>query len=477
VAAKFGVALPKGLVQFAATFEMLKKTSEGFKKNVQDALRSLGKTDEAEKAITTVDAFKSMFSSWENFVASLKTGGVGQIAGVFATIGANFKKSITQGIGAMMMALSVFTKAFAPIVAAIGAALTMGGKEVLPFLFTATIPMGVKRAQSRKAARKIQKEIDSIVTSFNAGGSTIKKTLAALEAERQKAIARLSGRKGAGKQLEAILSDIAKAEAELLAKQKEIFSAFEKEMAILRLPEYYQDIGKAIQSMTENVKAYLDAGGDAARAQEYLLRRQVELSRDLNRELRDDELAAIDLLERRIDLEKQRGDVIADAAKQERDVRARLGIARPLTPAQQAALEIKEIRKTRDERIEAIDRELNLLNAQLEGRAALFGLTQDLNALEERRLDLTRLETGEINAQIRAIQSFIAANRTAIEAGLALPLGGTPVFPIIRNGQVVNNFTGDINVNVHPHPGMTPREAWEAVHDGIEWGMGHRHEI
>jgi len=476
VAAKFGVALPKGLVQFAATFEMLKKTSEGFKKNVQDALRSLGKTDEAEKAVTTVDAFKSMFSSWENFAASVKEGGLGQIAGMLGTIGANFKKSITQGIGAMMMALSAFTGAFAPIVAAIGAALTMGGKEVLPFLFTPTIPLGVKRAQSRKAARKIQKEIDSIVTSFNAGGSTIKKTLAALEAERQKAIARLSGRKGAGKQLEAILSDIAKAEAELLAKQKEIFSAFEKEISILRLPEYYREIGSAIQDISDKLKAYLDAGGSVAKAEEYRLRRIADLYANLNRDLRDDELEAIDMLTRRIDLEKQRADVIADAAKQEREVRTGLGLARPLTPAQEAATRIKEIRKQRDEQLASIDRQLKLLDAQVEGQAVLFGLTSDLASLEQRRLDITRLITGETNAQIAAIQAAILLNRAAIDAGLALPLGGTPIFPVISGGQVIT-VTGGINISVTPSPGMTPREAWEAVHDGIEWGMGHRHEI
>jgi len=474
VAAKFGVALPKGLVQFAATFEMLKKTSEGFKKNVQDALKSLSKpTGEAE---TPLGALKEMFSSWENFAASVKSGGLGQIAGTLGTIGANFKKSITQGIGAMMMAISAFLGPAGPIAAVIGAAMTMGGKEVLPFFFGPTIPMGVKRAQSRKAARAIQKEIDAIVTTFNSGGSTIKKTLAALEAERQKAIARLSGRKGAGKELDAILSDIAKAEAELKAKQKEIFLAFDKEINILRLPEYYRDTAEAIQSMTDKVKEFLDAGGSAAKAQEYLLRSEADLYKNLNRELRDDELQAIDLLERRIDLEKQRADVIASAAEEERKVRAGLGITRPLTPAQEAAVQIKEIRKQRDEELTSIDRQLKLLDAQVEGQAVLFGLTQDLASLEQRRLDITKLITGETNAQIKAIMDVIAANRALIDQSLALPLGGTPIFPVISGGQVIT-VTGGINISVTPSPGMTPREAWEAVHDGIEWGMGHRHEI
>ncbi|MCJ7504628.1 MAG: hypothetical protein MUP80_16440 [Acidobacteriia bacterium] len=479
VASKFGVALPKGLVQFAATFEMLKKTSAAFKDNVQAALESLSKPEEAAavKAGTPLDALKEMFASWENFTASMKAGGLGQIAGIFATIAANFKQSIVKGIGAAMMTFGMFIPVVGPIVAAIGAAMAMGGKEILPFLFGPTIPLGVKRAQSRKAARQIQKEIDAIVTLFNSGGSTIKKTLAALEAEKQKAIARLSGRKGAGKELEGIVSDIDKAMAELKAKQKEIFEAFDKEMNILRLPEYYRDIGESIQSMTDKVKAFLDAGGSAAKAQEYLLRSEADLYANLNRELRDDELAAIDLLERRIDLETQRSKVIADAAKAEREVRTGLGLARPLTPAQEAATRIKQIREQAAEQVASIDRQLKMLDAQVEGQAVLFGLTQDLTSLEQRRLDITRLITGETNAQIRAIQDFITANRAAIDAGLALPLGGTPIFPTISGGQVTNVFNGGITVDVHPHPGMTPREAWEAVHDGIEWGMGHRHEI
>ena len=474
VAAKFGVALPKGLVQFAATFEMLKKTSEGFKKNVQDALKSLSKpTGEAE---TPLGALKEMFSSWENFAASVKQGGMGQIVGMIGTIGANFKKSILQGIGAAMMAFSAFFGPAGPIVAAIGALVSLASGEGKYYLVSPV--WGIARKRTRNVARAIEKEVDAIVTTFNSGGSTIKKTLAALEAERQKAITRLSGRKGGGEQLKAIMEDIDKTETELLAKQKEIFSAFDKEINILRLPEYYRDTAEAIQSMTEKVKVFLDAGGSAAKAQEYLLRSEADLYANLNRELRDDELDAIDLLERRIDLEKQRADVVADAAKQEREVRAGLGLARPLTPAQEAAQKIKDIRDQAAERLKDIDRQLAYLDAELEGRAELFGLTQDLNALEQQRLDLTRSITEETNAQIKAIMDVIALNRTIIDQALALPLGGTPVFPIVSGGQVVNwNFTGDINVTVQPHPGMTPREAWEAVHDGIEWGMGHRHEI
>jgi hypothetical protein len=190
----------------------------------------------------------------------------------------------------------------------------------------------------------------------------------------------------------------------------------------------------------------------------------------------DDELAAIDMLEQRISLEKQRADVIADAAEAERKVRAGLGLARPLTPAQEAATRIKEIRDQAAEQVASIDRQLKLLDAQVEGQAALFGLTSDLASLEQRRLDITRLITGETVAQIRAIQDVIALNRAAIDAGLALPLGGTPVFPVVSGGQVIT-VTGGINISVTPSPGMTPREAWEAVHDGIEYGMGHRHEI
>ena len=517
VVSRFSAGLPKSLSEFFSTFEALTKLSKGFVKDVQEGLIELGKYGEAGKAGTPFGAFEEMFKSWENFAASVKQGGMGQIAGIFATVAANFKASITQGIGATLQAISAFVGPAGPLMAGIGTAMATVGKKlgfslkgvgiglaggaglgaliggILAGPLGALAGLGIgagigwvagglgfgtaATGQIRKIAKEISKEIQNTVNAYNSGAKTIKGTLAALEAERQKAIARLSGRKGAGKELDAILSDIDKAKADLLAKQKEIFDAFDKEINILRLPQYYKDIGEALRDISDKLTTYLNASGSVAKAEEYRLRRLAELYASLNRDLRDDELEAIDMLTRRIDLEKQRADVIADAAKQEREVRAGLGLARPLTPAQEAALRIKEIRDQRDERVAAIDRELNLLNAELEGRTQLFGLTQDLNALEERRLDLTRAIGEETNAQIRAIQDFIAANRAAIDAGLALPLGGTPVLPIIRNGQVVNNFTGDINVNVQPHPGMTPREAWEAVHDGIEWGMGHRHEI
>jgi len=473
VVSRFSGGLPKGLSEFFASFESLTKLSENFKTNVQAALKSLSAPQkEIDAAKTPLGALKEMFASWENFAASMKEGGLGQLAGMFVTVAANFKQSVSQGIGAALMAFGMWFAATLPgaIMVAIGAVLSLAGGEGKYYLVSPV--WGIMRKQTRKAARKIEKEIDAIVTTFNSGASTIKKTLAALEAERQRAIRELSGRKGGGEQLEAIMLDIDKAEAELLAKQKEIFQAFEKEIAISRLPEYYRDVGEAIQSMTEKVKAFLDAGGDAARAQEYLWRKQAELYTDLNRDLREDELQAIDMLQQRIDLEKERTDVIADAAKQEREVRAGLGITRPLTPAQQAALRIKEIRDQRDERVGAIDKELKLLDAQLEGRAELFNLTDALAALEARRLDLTRLTTQEMNAQIRAMQDVIALNRAAIDQGLALPLGGTPVFPFVAGGQVVTNFNGDITVEFQPTPGATPAQDWERFRQTLEYGMG-----
>jgi len=266
-----------------------------------------------------------------------------------------------------------------------------------------------------------------IIAAFDQGAASLKDTIARLEAERADAVRRLSGRKGGEKELRAITEQIDAQLAELRKRQREILEDFRRGLAMLKVPEGARDAAEAIAQIARTLREAADAGATAAEQMEYFKRSIEDLTTRLGRELRDEERETIGLLMREIDLRKERDEVIKQAAEDEAAVRRRAGLERALTPAQQAALEIRKIRERRDERLRELDNEQRLLDAQLEGRKELFGLSlgqlsldDARRALLERQVALEREITAEIVACVRAQKDMLAA----------LAAGGVPELPV-----------------------------------------------
>ncbi len=314
---------------------------------------------------------------------------------------------------------------------------------------------GAQRKKTRNIAKQVREEIKDTLAAFNEGRSNLKETIAALERERAAAIARLSGKKGGSKELQPILDELDKQLNDLRARQKQILDDFRSKTSIFSVPEGARDAAEAIAAIARELKNAADAGATAADQIAFLNGSLTDLKNKIGRDLRDEELDAIDLLKQQIDLQQQRADIEKQAADAELAVRRRSGLDRALTPAQQAALEIRAIREKRDEQLKQIDEQQRLLSAELEGKAELFGLdlksldiTAQRTALIDRQVELTRQMTAELVAQIRAQQDFfrdLAAGRIpALPAGL-LPTGfnfpGGGIFQL-QPGAVQITVTG-----------------------------------
>jgi hypothetical protein len=427
VVSRFSAGLPKSLSQLFATFESLHKLNEE-----QERLDQQG-------------------ADWTQRLASA----VGKVA----VIVANFKASVAQGIGATLMSIGQ------GLGGPIGAVMQVGG-GILQII----APAFTKAA--KRIAKEIGKAVNATLDAFNAGDKKLRDALKELERQRQDAINRLSGRKGGKKELEALLPEIDKAMADLKKRQKEIFEGFDRELANLALPEALRDIGKTIDQLNEKVKEFLDAGGSALKAQEYVARSLQDIYKSTRQDLSDAEQETIDLLQQEIDLQKQRQQIIEDAAKAEHDVKSRLGLARTLTPAQQANQEIKAIREARDEKLKALDEEQKRLDAQLEGRKELFGLQADSNLLLERELELIRAGNLEWVDRVRLLQQFLTTNKDAFEKALATfaPGTGLPTWPTmagITNNTTIQNIGP---VNLQAYPDQTPQQLYAQFRRAMEYG-------
>ena len=410
------------------------------------------------------ESLKSIFGTQEGKRGEGIAGAMEYLATVAGSIGQMFQAGAANKILGGATAGAMIGAIFGPIGMAIGAAI--GG-------LIGTISALWSRA-ARGIAKDVSKAVNEITNAFRAGTAKLGDT-----------IRELSGEKGGEAQLEKILPGLDQALADLRKQQKDIIDAFDTDLSTLGMATGIRDVSKAIDEVTKRVKEFLDSlveitPEDVAKANQFLADSMREIFVGVADDVRDAELETIDLLEKEIDLQKQRSDVIKTAADQERAVRARLGITKPVTPAQQAALDIKAIREQRDEQLASIDRELKYNEAQLEGKTALFNLTLDLNALESRRLELTRLITQEWVAQRQALTDFMAAYREQINAAMAMPTAANmPNLPNLiglAGTQTSTVFTvnGDLNIEVPVPPGSTPAEAWKLIQSGIQYGMEQR---
>jgi hypothetical protein len=336
-----------------------------------------------------------------------------------------------------------------------------------------------RRAETARIVESIKAELKAITDAFAAGSGTLNATIQGLEKERADTITRLTGKKGADKKLKEITDAIDKELLTLKRQQKDILDAFNLKVALAGVPENARETAQSISELAAVLKEAADAGASADQQIKYLNATLDDLKVKLGRDLRSDEQETIDLLMQEIDLQKQREGIIKDAADAELVVKQKLGISRILTPAQQAAQEIKAIRDARDEKLASLDEEAARLKAQVEGRAELFGFTSDELDLQgqratllERQLELERSITVEVIARIREQQEIfrqLAAGLIPslpagiLPSGYAFPVGAQYSFPAGVTIQIQwptdSGGTGRGRVS--------PEEAAQLVADGI----------
>lgn len=350
--------------------------------------------------------------------AGLGAAGIGGLIGILTSAGA-------AGAGASGMAMAgiagAFTGPFAPLVYGL-----MGLAAVF----------GLKGGKSSKNAQRlvgqIKDQFKQITKAFNDGTAGLATTITELQNLRAKAVAGTrGGKKGNSQQMQQEIDAIDQQLAQLKRQQKEVLDNFRSQIGIFSLPEGARDVATEIQNIAKALKQAGDAGATASEQIAYLNGALAQLTTKLGRDLRQEEQDTLGLLRQSLDLQKQREQVISDAADAELAVRRRLGLARALTPEQEAALEIKKIRQQRDEQLKQIDEQKQLLDAQLEGRAELFGWNlKDMDvasakaAILDRQLAIERAITAETIAQVKAQQdlfSQLAAGKIP-----SLPVGVLP---------------------------------------------------
>ncbi|MCL6480307.1 MAG: hypothetical protein K6U02_01135 [Firmicutes bacterium] len=267
---------------------------------------------------------------------------------------------------------------------------------------------GLFKRSARNAAREIRLAFQEIVTAFNSGSATLGATLQRLEQERARAIRRLSGKKGGREELNRLLPEFDRAIAELRSRQQAILEQFESSLQLLRVGRAFRDVAASVQELLQQYRTYVDAGGDLARANEFLSRSLEELRADARLELAEGEQQAIENALRLNQLLLEREAILAEAAEQEQKIRTRGVLERQRTVAQEKALELEAVRRRRDERLAELDREIQHLQLRVDIETKVFELSRDRVALELRLLELKAQEAEREATRLAALKQVVA---------------------------------------------------------------------
>ncbi len=352
----------------------------------------------------------------------------------------------------------------------LGGAIELGG-ALLGGLF------GGQQKQIEAEGRRIRNEINKSLDALRAGIQGAGATLAQLQAQRDKAVADLSGKKGGSKELQGILPNLDQQISDLKGQIKKAIDDFHKQTAELSIPEAAgrQTIDQIAQ-IADALKKAADAGASAADQVKYLNAAFKDLTISIGKDLRGEEQQTLDLLQKEIDLQQQKTNLINSAYIQQRQISNSLALSRAATPAQSAALQIREVGIQRDQQLQQLDMQDKILKAQIDGQAQLFGWTlKDLQSADAKtkllaqQVELTKQITAETISQITANQNFLKS----LQAGLipAVPAGLLPSnFPGFPGGGQYSSTPGASGaapiINIYA-PSGNARDIANTLRDGL----------
>lgn len=296
---------------------------------------------------------------------------------------------------------------------------------------------GLFKRAARNAAKEIRRTFDHVISEFNTGANTLGATIDRLERERERAVRRLSGKKGGRDELNKLLPQFDQALAELRQRQEVIFEEFEASLAVLRVGEAFRDVAADVRELIQQYRTYVDAGGDLALANEFLSRSLEQLRAEAATEFAEGEQRAIEDALRLNALLREREDLLAQAAEDERRILTRGVLERQRTVAQDKAAELEAVRRRRDERLAELDQDIQLLQLKVDIESRVFDLTQERVALEMRLLALKAQEFEREATRLAALRDVMAGIVPGAAGGLTtltpalqqvLNLGGVQIF-------------------------------------------------
>lgn len=294
-------------------------------------------------------------------------------------------------------------------------------------------------AAARHIAENIKKEFDKTMQAYQTGAATLQQTLQAVQAERASAIAQLSGRKGGQDQLDKLLPQLDSEIAQLQQQQKQIIDGFETSLTKLRL--HSDVLGQTLdqwQAINKQVTDYINAGGDAAKAQEFLSLSLQKMRQDAADQIETGEKDAIDKALQLNDLLKQRQQLIDDYNKAKFDNLNADALERRTSNAVSVGINQAQADKDFQAKLLDLNTQIDLTNKEVAAYQTIYSLSSDIATL---RIQSSQIELDNLNKQILALKDYQSIYSSIYKK----PDGSYSA----TGSSVINNNLGPINVTVN----------------------------
>jgi len=360
---------------------------------------------------------------------------------------------IFSGRGGRLGAIGGATRAAGDLLPGIAGEITRAAGGILSTI--GRLFSGLFTKAAREIASRIRTSVSETLNAFRSGSAALGATIQQLEQQRAEAIRKLSGKKGGRKELDRLLPQIDQALAGLREQQQAIFAQFESRLDLLRTGSAFREVAAGVRDAVAQYREYVAAGGDLARANEFLSRTLEELRGNAAVELEAGERQAIEDALELNRLLHERQAFLDDIAAQEQRIRGRGVLERQRTVAQDKSIELEALRKKKEERLAEFDFDIRLLEHKLAGESQIFDLARERTALETRLLELKAREFDRELAQLAALRDVVA--------GIAPNAAG--IFSIAPQLRQELNLGG---VTIYVGENVTPAQAREAGTEVIE---------
>lgn len=423
-AKKFASADNGGQGGFSKVVDQFKESFLGqdFQQAWDDATTKVDKMGAAAGGIA--NAFTSVVSSIEGAAQAYKKGGIAGAAGSLLSSG-----PLSDALSAIPV-VGAFVKPFGQVLSAVSG------------LFAKNI-------------QNIVQDINTRIADINQKAQTGKITLAEqikeLQAEKQSAIDQLGGskKKGAKGELDSILKSL-NAEIDQLQKQQlQIITNFNQIVKAASLgTSVYSDWYNQWVQINAQAKQYVDAGGSAVIAAQFLNQQLAAQRLQLQDQLaQGDQTAIADALQLNT-LIQQRTQALKDEAATEFGLLNADSQERRVSNAVQVGTELQKQRGLFAQQLSDLNNQISLEQQKVAVEGQIFDINKSIAQLQIDSNALTIRSLNEQLAKYKDMQKIIAATNGLVfgpgsiptAAGATLPIPGEPTV----NGPVV----GTVNITV-----------------------------
>lgn len=407
-----------------------------FKSAWNSAEGAIGKVAIAANAAT--EGLKTILNLASVYAQGAKQGGA--LGGAGAVI-----SSVSSGpLGALLFGKDSIVSQFLP---AIGGVLSFIG--------------GLFTAAAQKIADNVKKSFQQTMDNYSNGNATLIETINTLEQQRAQAIASLSGKKGGQDQLNQLLPQFDQQIASLQKQQKDIITSFEQSLGLLQLhSDTLSTIQKQWEDINKQVTDYINAGGDMAKAAQYLSISLQNIQQDATNQLNDAQSQAIQDAMQLNDLLKQRSALMASTTQKVFDLTNADSIELMQAGSVSRGAQILTLEQQNQDQLDALNAQINSLTTKVDKERQIFNIASDTATLQQQSDALALQSLDQQISKWQDLQTIVASitqNGAGVFSGTGI-FGGTTT--------TTNNTTTNISVTVTDTSG-DPTQMGQQIADSI----------